>query len=825
MKYELSHDTIARQVYEKSSVEAKARRKIKLLVERAHERHQQNAKILLSKEDLEEIKPFESAIAFSEAEHHFIQRSKWAIHRQRNLLIGLTALVLVTLAALSIWALREKSRAEKARQKIEVEKTRATSVLLASKAREAQHINDGTQALRFAHYSALTDLNLESRDILFEQFYQPERYYYHQQIPHQYPEQSLRQVAITDKLPSTYFFLYANGELFSSNENLIDYRPMLPAFKDIRHIAMVPHQPMLLVNHADSLIFFNYETQEIGQRMKSPTSISQMQIADNGQQLLTIANKNDRAVSNMVLVWELEQASMRIVDTLFHASPVLNITTSPNGQYFATETSGSFHLWSKEGKLLDRVSKNISLETGMFFYPKENMEGCLYLIKPPSPFKANSLRIYEWCGAQLVDRTNQLDWSLPDDNLGTLALSPNGMMAISGSQSPIYCFKPYFDQNDDLQIGLPYAQLYRRQTVFDEHLVFHPNEGQLISTGKQVSVWAISSEFRPYRAFSPEYQQGQVQHGLCESYPHWWTYTTDEKKEPTGVFRMFKSDEVEPFFTHPFRGKTAPLVSMSSTNAMAFFAESTNELMLFDSSGHLIFQKDFQAVLPDFVALNTSGQRLLVGSQKSDQLTIFNQKGTPVWERTFPFQLNKALFSPTDPNICLITGSDERASFLLRLNLKTNAVDSVPTKSYLDRHLAISQDGKRIVLVGSNRIEVLDSALQVRFTLQSEDATFNMARLSPNGKCLVVIDSQEAQVFDIKHSQEPLVNLKGVDDAVLSQEDNQLLVLAPLNSEIHPGVKHQLQVWPFGVKAVLEAIEQMQIADLPEDTKTLYSLK
>ena len=336
MKYELSHDTIARQIYDKSSVEAKARRKIKLLVERAFERHLNNPKILLSKEDLEEVKPFEGAIFWSEEEQHFINRSRWAIHRQRNLLIGLTVLVVVALATLSIWALREKSRVEKARQKVEIEKTRATSVLLASKAREAQHNQDDTRALRLAHYSANTDLNQESRDILFEQFYQPDRYYYRLQKPLPGSMQSLRQVATDDRFPATYFFLNSQGSLFAADETVSSFRPVAPNLTNISSMSLIPGQKVMILSHEDRLSVVDYEDAKVLKGFRLPNRINKTLITKDGQHLVTTFDGSNQQATRQVLVWNIKNNDISIADTLLHTFPVINVALSGNGQFIVT---------------------------------------------------------------------------------------------------------------------------------------------------------------------------------------------------------------------------------------------------------------------------------------------------------------------------------------------------------------------------------------------------------------------------------------------------------------------------------------------------------
>lgn len=121
MKYELAHDTLARQIFEKASVDAKARRKTQALVARAVERYQER-QVLLTQDDLDEIRPFEKTIDFKAEELLLIQNSKKAIRKatqRRNFII--ISVILVLAIALGV-AVFEGLRARDNEQKLEQEK-------------------------------------------------------------------------------------------------------------------------------------------------------------------------------------------------------------------------------------------------------------------------------------------------------------------------------------------------------------------------------------------------------------------------------------------------------------------------------------------------------------------------------------------------------------------------------------------------------------------------------------------------------------------------------------------------------------------------------
>ena len=119
MKYELSHDSIAHQIFEKASTEAKARRRVSSLVERALERYQRRG-VLLTQEDIDEIKPFERTIHFSKEATRFIQESKLALEKEARRRRRITTAIISILSILLLIALwsanhaRQSARAQKA---------------------------------------------------------------------------------------------------------------------------------------------------------------------------------------------------------------------------------------------------------------------------------------------------------------------------------------------------------------------------------------------------------------------------------------------------------------------------------------------------------------------------------------------------------------------------------------------------------------------------------------------------------------------------------------------------------------------------------------
>lgn len=97
MQYEVAHDRLANIIFDKTSVESKARRKVEKLVERAFERFQ-NKGILLTQDDIDEIKPHKENIDFPHEIRAFIEKShltlQAAARRRRNIAISITLTIL-----------------------------------------------------------------------------------------------------------------------------------------------------------------------------------------------------------------------------------------------------------------------------------------------------------------------------------------------------------------------------------------------------------------------------------------------------------------------------------------------------------------------------------------------------------------------------------------------------------------------------------------------------------------------------------------------------------------------------------------------------------
>ena len=149
MKYELTHDTIAQQVATKVSADAKARRKVEALLQQAMELNTKRG-TLLSIDQLEEIRVFESVLRLSNEEMAFITASKKALQqtksRNRTIIIG----VIAVLALATVFSIKQARDATKAARFANAQRFAA----LARQELDGKNFND---ALQYAYES----LNLQ----------------------------------------------------------------------------------------------------------------------------------------------------------------------------------------------------------------------------------------------------------------------------------------------------------------------------------------------------------------------------------------------------------------------------------------------------------------------------------------------------------------------------------------------------------------------------------------------------------------------------------------------------------------------------------------
>lgn len=105
MKYELNHDAVAKQIFEKASGDMKARRKVEQFVKDNYERYL-SRQVLMTQEQLEEIRPLREALNLSQGEKNFIEKCENALksaQRRRIIIISSIIIALTLLASIAAY--------------------------------------------------------------------------------------------------------------------------------------------------------------------------------------------------------------------------------------------------------------------------------------------------------------------------------------------------------------------------------------------------------------------------------------------------------------------------------------------------------------------------------------------------------------------------------------------------------------------------------------------------------------------------------------------------------------------------------------------------
>ncbi len=147
MSYELSHDTIAKQVYEKASTEARTRRKVERFV---HERHAAYTErgAALTQDDLDYVKPYRKAINISVAEEKFLADGQTQLERrrfwQRILVLGIIGIL--TTATIISWQQYRKATEQTEIAKEEERKAHESDLRAQERAKEAEQERNKAEA-------------------------------------------------------------------------------------------------------------------------------------------------------------------------------------------------------------------------------------------------------------------------------------------------------------------------------------------------------------------------------------------------------------------------------------------------------------------------------------------------------------------------------------------------------------------------------------------------------------------------------------------------------------------------------------------------------
>ncbi|MEL7339233.1 MAG: hypothetical protein AAGM67_02015, partial [Bacteroidota bacterium] len=125
MYFEFAHDSLAKAVFDKVSVDEKTRRKVERFVKDRYAYYQTQG-VLLSQKDLDYVQPYQETISLSEEEQAFIRKSK-ANSRNRRLRVAAVIVFIGMLTILGLLANQQRLVAEDNRAQAEENRVLADS--------------------------------------------------------------------------------------------------------------------------------------------------------------------------------------------------------------------------------------------------------------------------------------------------------------------------------------------------------------------------------------------------------------------------------------------------------------------------------------------------------------------------------------------------------------------------------------------------------------------------------------------------------------------------------------------------------------------------
>lgn len=402
MKFELSHDTLAHQVFEKSSTDSKARRKVEALLLNAVERFNKR-NVLLSTADLDEIKPFEKTIDLSPDEEKLIRISKRFIEREKARRFNRAIAIIVLLLFLLLIALSQWYRTQQSKEQAVANELLAQASEFTARAIVRNNVDHNpAEAFQLAYQAIQYDsTNLKAIEQLFNAYYQPIFKYGEDYFRLSFPKRVLADS--TGKF-HTALFTPGDRKIITANSNgkmsvwdfmsrdttiLVDFSGYdqlvsCAVSKDGKYYAaggrfgslvivnnsgeeqanlkghnwnihgmtFSPNNNELITAGWDSLVRYWDSRGTNTRTLKFNSSCYHVAASANGQELLVGANEG--------LIW-LDKNFTR--KNLFPDKPFFHVAFSPDGRFIAGASSDNVYLFDNKGNYLDAVYNTPSQST------------------------------------------------------------------------------------------------------------------------------------------------------------------------------------------------------------------------------------------------------------------------------------------------------------------------------------------------------------------------------------------------------------------------------------------------------------------------------
>ena len=355
MGYELTHDTIAKQVFQKASTEAQTRRKIEKYIQERYKAHQ-DREARLTQDDLDYISPYLAQVNITNAQAEFVEKERTALRlarRKRQLLIVSVIIILLVFSIISGLLFFRANRATIAMGKAQKE-TIAALYKAERNSRANQNAlralklldTDPTQALALAEMNHRIFPESESAAGIFSKVLKDEQARYKKII-----QKGNAQDILAVAFDSTGQFILTGGDhglaiLWDIKGNPKQtFRGHSSAITDL---TFSPDGQSILTGSQDSTaILWTLKGDTIRTFKEHQKAILAVAFSPDGKSILT-GSQDKTAI--------LQSLEGKLIKTFLHEDQVTDVVFSPNGQFIYTVsgegTTSKVQRWSLNGKPL-----------------------------------------------------------------------------------------------------------------------------------------------------------------------------------------------------------------------------------------------------------------------------------------------------------------------------------------------------------------------------------------------------------------------------------------------------------------------------------------
>ncbi|MEZ4774596.1 MAG: WD40 repeat domain-containing protein [Bacteroidia bacterium] len=147
MKYELTHDSLARQIEEMVSDEQKIRRKMLRFLQEQYARYE-SSQVLMNREDLDYVRPYLGSLPLNESVKVFVRKSETSVKRKGQFLAGAVSVIVLIISVLGIRAYIEGQRYQAQYLNAKARQISTTDPSMALRLEEAAYAIDDNAAIR-----------------------------------------------------------------------------------------------------------------------------------------------------------------------------------------------------------------------------------------------------------------------------------------------------------------------------------------------------------------------------------------------------------------------------------------------------------------------------------------------------------------------------------------------------------------------------------------------------------------------------------------------------------------------------------------------------